>query len=294
MGLNEFIAEGRCLDSRGIRGKADMISDLLLTFGTRSAVMVGDRRGDCQAAHANALPHVHLANGFAPGGEAVPAEAEIEDFLELLPRLRGRARMIEGALEELGVGAGPRRSLGITGRSGCGKSLLARDAVASLVSRGHDAVLVRLDDFLRPEEERRGYAELAASEHLSRAFDVEVLCEEVLEPLGRGRRVAHCRFGAEGQKIEITLAPGSILVLEGLFLLHPRLRSQLGAVLYLDLDSEACLHRVAARELPLGGQEEIERTRRYFLPAQEAFDELFDPASGADLLLSAENPLGPG
>jgi uridine kinase len=106
--------------------------------------------------------------------------------------------------------------------------------------------------------------------------------------------VAHCRFGAEGQKIEITLAPGSILVLEGLFLLHPRLRSQLGAVLYLDLDSEACLHRVAARELPLGGQEEIERTRRYFLPAQEAFDELFDPASGADLLLSAENPLGPG
>ena len=94
VGLARWIDEARCLESPGIRDKAGMIADLLQTFGTHSAVMVGDRAGDRDAAHANGLPHVHLSNGFAPRGEQVECEAVIEDFLELKGVLEGRTRWI--------------------------------------------------------------------------------------------------------------------------------------------------------------------------------------------------------
>src|SRR5690606_23576210 len=53
LGLSEWIEEARCLDSVGVTTKTDMVRDLLWTFATRSVVMVGDRRGDRDAAHAN-------------------------------------------------------------------------------------------------------------------------------------------------------------------------------------------------------------------------------------------------
>lgn len=298
MNLREFVAQGRCLESPGVRNKADMIEDLLLSFGTRSAVMVGDRRGDCMAAHANALPHVHLINGFAPAGEVVEAEAEIRDFLELLPRLRARTSWIAAALALLGWnGEAAGNSLGITGRSGSGKSLFARDVLRYLRERGQHVALVALDDFLRADAPARsggGGEGLAPHEHLSRAFDVEALGERVLEPHAAGQAVDYEHLRADGSKLRIEVPAGASLVLEGLFLLHPRLRPQLGRVLQLDVPSEICLRRVAARELPLGGQEEVDRTRRSYLPAQEAFEAAYPPQDRADLVLPASNVLGPG
>jgi phosphoglycolate phosphatase-like HAD superfamily hydrolase/uridine kinase len=297
--LHRYIAEGRCLDSRGVRDKADMIEDLLLTFGTRSAVMVGDRAGDRDAAWANGLPHVHLANGFAPRGEEVRCEARIDDFGELLPRLRGRTRWIEAALARLGLagtGGGP-RSLGITGRSGAGKSLFARDLVRALRARGRETVLVALDDFLRPDRPARSGMEAwpgdSPLELPGRVFRLDVLTAGLLEPHARGLDVSLDLELEDGAPRSLRVPGQATLVLEGLYLLHPRLRALLERVAYLDVPEELCLRRVAARELPLGGAQELERTRRRYLPAQARFDELCPPASRADLVLDALNPLGP-
>ena len=87
LGLAEWVDEGRCLDSPGIRNKADMLGDLLLTFDTRSAVMVGDRQGDCAAAKANGLPFVLCENGFRQDWERFECEGRIPDLLELIPLL---------------------------------------------------------------------------------------------------------------------------------------------------------------------------------------------------------------
>ena len=277
-GLGEFIGEARCLDSPGVNCKADMIEDLLLSFGTRSAVMVGDRAVDGDAAHRNGLPHVHLSSGFAPPGESIHCEAVIEDFLALLPRLEGRNRWIESALSELGIGAvtaGP-ASLGITGRSGAGKSLFARDVARFLEGRGREVKVVCLDDYLRSDAPAVAGRLGEPLDHLTRAFDIDSLVREVLEPHARG-----------------AARSGALLVLEGLFLAHPRLRPHLARLIHLEVPDELCLSRISARELPLGGGEEVRRTRRFFLPAQEAFEEAYPPASRADLVLPGANPLGP-
>ncbi|MCH2104205.1 MAG: HAD family hydrolase [Planctomycetes bacterium] len=87
MGLGEWVEEGRCLESHGIGNKADMLSDLLITFDTRSAVMVGDRQGDFLAAEANSLPFVLCENGFRQDWEQFECEGRISDLLELIPLL---------------------------------------------------------------------------------------------------------------------------------------------------------------------------------------------------------------
>ena len=145
--LREYVRESRCLDSPGVRSKADMIADILSVYGTRSAVMVGDRAGDAEAAHANAIPHVHLADGLAPQGERVDCEATIAVLADLLPRLRRRSEWIESTLRELGVldGTSEVRSLGIGGPPAAGKSLFARDAARLLTAHGLAVQVVSRD-----------------------------------------------------------------------------------------------------------------------------------------------------
>ena len=131
--LREFISEGRCLDSPGVTDKADMVADLLLTFGTREAVMVGDRGGDREAAWANGLPFVHCAFGFGSQSEAEQAEAVIEEAPELLDVLARRDEWIRAELEKLGAfGSDPPRTIRVAGARGAGTTSWARSAARLL------------------------------------------------------------------------------------------------------------------------------------------------------------------
>ncbi len=275
--LKQFIHEGRCLDSPGIHNKAEMIEDLLLTFGTRSAVMVGDRRGDRDAAHANGLPHVHLENGFAPAGESVECEARIVDFLELIPRLEGRTRWIDGVLQELGIGEGPGgpRTLGITGRTCSGTSYFARDLARRLRERGRQVRVVPMQEFALASEsgDRAPLEESTAALAIPGMFyELDFVSRNVLEPVGE---------------------PGELLILEGPFLLHPRLRSALDRVVSLDVPEELLMRRGASRELPVGRASTFAAMRSVRWPAEARFDEACPPAERSDLHLDASNCLGP-
>jgi len=290
LGLERWVREARCLDSPGMRTKTAMVGDLLEHFGTRAAVMVGDRQGDRDAAWSNGLPHVHSARGFAQAGEDLECEAVIEDMGALVPLLERRSRWIEGALGTLGLlGGGGARSLGITGHSGSGKTLFARDAARILRAHGRGTVVVALAEFLKPE------ADLAATsfwpldrplEHLQQGYDAHELIELVIAPHAAGKPVELRR----GERT-IRIAPDEVLVLEGLFLLHPLMRARLDRVLQLDAPDNVCLRRVAGRDAHEGA-EALMRVRRHFLPVQRAFDERVEPARNADLVLPGGNVLG--
>lgn len=303
LGLDRWIEEGRCLDSPGALDKAGMLADLLLTFGTRSAVMVGDRRGDRDAAWANGLPHVHLARGYAGTGERIECEATIEGMDELVPRLLGRADWIRGALARLDPAA-EARSIGITGRTGSGKSLFARDLVRSLVAAGRPAALCALDDFLRPLAEREADGPDASEGPgwpecpLGRAFDIDALEADVLAPHARGEaveleRAAGERQGSGTRRARVHIPAGATLVLEGPCLAHPRLRPRIDRVLYLDVPRETLVRRIAGRAARPHGPGQPGGGRTHELPAQAAFEALSPVPEGVDLVLSAQNALGP-
>lgn len=298
LGLARWIDEARCLDSPGSSSKAGMVGSLVDKFGTRAAVMVGDRLGDRDAAWENGLPHVHLARGFAQAGEDVPCEATIDEMSELVPRLERRTRWIEGALAELGMLGGRAKrgggSLGITGHSGSGKRLFARDCARVLGDHGRRAAIVGLDDFPRngvscEDLTSTGFWSVAKPlDHLERAYDVDGLLERVIEPHRRGEDVGFERAGAR-----IEVGRDDVLVLHGVFLLHPKLKSALDRVIHLEVSESQSLRRVAGRDARRSGPESLLAVRRHLLPTQRAFDEAVAPAENADLVLDAENALGP-
>jgi phosphoglycolate phosphatase-like HAD superfamily hydrolase/uridine kinase len=298
LGLAKWIDEARCLDTPGASSKAWMVGDLVDAFGTRAAVMVGDRLGDRDAAWENGLPHVHHARGFATLGEEVPCEAAIEEMSQLVPRLERRTRWIEGVLGDLGLldakSARAPRSLGITGHSGCGKTIFARDCVRVLAAAGRKAVLVALEDFAKEGITNKELASTAfwsvdkPMDQLERTYDVGDLLARVLEPHARGEDVAIERDGAR-----IEVPRDAVLVVQGLFLLHPRLRAALDRVIHLEVGEVQSLRRIAGRDARRRGPESLLAVRRHLLPTQRAFDEAVKAAEHADLVLDAENALGP-
>jgi uridine kinase len=290
LGMGRFVEEARCLDSPRVRSKADMIADLLEAFGTRSAVFVGDRATDRDAAWENGLPHVHCDFGFASAGEEVAAEGCIEDLGALAAVLAGREAWIAEALERAGclralASANAPIAIGVTGAPAAGKTLFARDAARVFRAHGVPAVAASLDAYPRPPDARGSAAPGPDGDHLGFAFDLDRVARELLEPHAGG---AHAIPAAEPGA-----APPDVLVLEGPFLLDPRLRPRLARVIALDVGEELVLRRAAAR-IPRGGDPDpLIRLHRHNLPAYRAFAERYPAARHADLVLDAANPLGP-
>ena len=293
LGIGRFATTARCLDSAGIRDKADMIEDQLRVLGTRSAVFVGDRVGDRDAAWANAIPHVHCAFGFAALGEEVAAQAHIEDLGELLPTLARRRGWIASALERTGVfrpACQPPFAVGVTGLPLAGKSLFARDAVAVLRARGIPSAVLDLADW------RRAHGGGADGEELHDALDLDRLRADVLTPLSRGEAlsVASIRvdaFGVPSDEVT-TLEPGGVLFLVGEGLLDARFAGSVERTLWLEVSEEECLRRAAGREGRAVGTAPLEALRGGRLARALRHRSQCPPERLADLCLAAGNPLG--
>ncbi len=140
LGLSRWIEEARCLRSPGIHNKADMIADILAHFDTRSAVMVGDRRGDRDAAWENGLPFVHIPRGYGGAQEEVHSEAMLDGFDQLIRRLEQRDQAIRDALADLPDA----KTIAVVGLPMAGKTIFAQDRRRVAEELGRD--LEVLDD----------------------------------------------------------------------------------------------------------------------------------------------------
>ena len=73
--LSPLLESAYCIDSPGIRSKADMIGEIVAGKDPRRAVMIGDRDSDRAAARENGVPFILFSGGFdaiAPSsGDAV-------------------------------------------------------------------------------------------------------------------------------------------------------------------------------------------------------------------------------
>ncbi len=300
--LASFSDAAYCLDTAGIGNKADMIENLLHDFSTRSAVMVGDRAGDRDAAWANGLPHVHCAFGFAGGDEPVEAEGVIEDMGELLTVLDGRGAWIVDVLDRVGFlppardatdepdptdDLGGPRVLGVTGTIGSGKSLWARDAARLLRARGCDAVAVSMEGF-RYRQEKPARPPEGPAEH----YDLERLERELFEPLAAGAQVRLTPEGGLDGMEGRFVGPDAIVVLEGPFLLDPRLQSRLDRSIALEVREDVFWRRLSGTVGRLEGLDALGELRSGILRDIETHAERYDPARLADLVVEASNPLG--
>ncbi len=286
--LEGFVEAARCLESPLVRYKADMLEQLVAGSAATSAVMVGDRDVDWRAADANALPFVHV--GSAPL-DVEPKPPRLAGLEQLEALLDGRAAWLESAAEALGFCSEAGRAhglkhLAVCGRPYAGKSAFAGDLARDLRGRGVACSVLALDDFLRPEGARAARPPpVRPEDHLEYAFDVERLIDGVLEPHARGEPL---RLGGTPPRL---IEPAQLLIVEGVFLLHPRLRLYFDRSVFLEVDLDTARRRARGRHRSHDPLAQELRLCESYWPAHEAFERGAGQTSRADLRLDGRDPL---
>lgn len=147
----------------------------------------------------------------------------------------------------------------IEGRCASGKTTLAAE-----LARRLGASLIHMDDFfLRPEQ--RTPARLAIP---GENIDHERFLSEVLLPLRAGKPFAYRPFSCRSQTLTapVTVEPGPIAIVEGVYSCHPDLRKHYDLRLFLTVDPEEQMRRLYARD---GDYAEVFRDR--WIPLEELY-----------------------
>jgi uridine kinase len=183
------------------------------------------------------------------------------------------------------VGLHPNRIIrvAIDGVDGVGKTTLA-DALASLVgNRGRSAIRASVDDFHNPRAVRYARGKYSPDGFYLDSYDYDAFRKLLLDPLGpdgSGRYVAR-RFDHRTDRLvedEARQAPPSAaLIVDGIFLHRPELRSYWDLSIFLQVDFGISVPRGAARD----------QTPDAIYPASPAYQRY---VGGQKLYLGASEP----
>lgn len=160
--------------------------------------------------------------------------------------------------------------VGIDGPDAAGKTTLAGRLSAALPG---PVRRVSADDFLRPSHERYRRGELSPEGYYRDLFDLPAL-------------MLACR-SADGRQ--------ETLVVDGVFLVRPELRSLWTLSVYVTVPEETTLQRALVRDVEFhGSPDEVERRyRERYLPGQALYRQEADPEGWADVVVDNTDPAEP-
>ena len=150
--------------------------------------------------------------------------------------------------------------LAIDGPAASGKTTLG-----TALAREYPAALVHMDDFFLPPA-------LRTPERLDTPggnVHWERFRAQVLEPLARGETAEYGVFDCGVMAVTRTarVEPAPVILVEGSYSLHPRLRAFYGLKVFLTLDSAEQLERIRRRS----GEELLEKFRTRWIPLEERY-----------------------
>ena len=164
--------------------------------------------------------------------------------------------------------------LAIEGGSASGKTTLGE-----ALAREYPAALVHMDDFFLPPA-------LRTPERLDTPggnVHWERFRAQVLEPLARGETAEYGVFDCGDMAVTRTARaePAPVILVEGSYSLHPRLRAFYDLKVFLTLDPAEQLERIRRRS----GEELLEKFRTRWIPLEERYFSACGVADCADLVL---------
>lgn len=203
-------------------------------------------------------------------------------------------RKLASRLNEIDVGHVPR--IAFDGVDCSGKTTMADEIAGELAAIGRPVIRAGIDSFKRPRSERYRRGADDPRGYFEDSFDVEKLRSGLLKPLEdptcQGVRTAvfdqHSDSEVPGWS---AIAPGSVLLFDGVFLQLPSLIDCWDFVVFLQVDFETVLRRAAARDRWMGTEEFVRAkyTQRY-IPGQRLYLKSCEPESRADVLIRSDNP----
>lgn len=184
--------------------------------------------------------------------------------------------------------------VGIDGGTGAGKTTLVQNISSSLQSAGRNVVVLHVDDFIHPRSIRYNdlYEEWYCYYNLQWRYDylVETVLESAKNNQGINKQIElYDKETDEYALKNISIAPGSILIIEGVFLQRDELRDYFDLMFFIDVDKRIRLNRVLNRDAYIGDKEQIRKKyeTRYFL-AEDYYTQEHRPKENADIILCNE------
>jgi len=181
----------------------------------------------------------------------------------------------------------------IDGVDTSGKTTLSKSLAEYLSKRGHSIIESSIDGFHNPAEKRYRRGSNSPEGYYKDSFDYDSLRDFLISPLKSGLNMEY-RTAVYDSKTESKveqepkmIQPGSILLMEGVFLQRPELIEYWDYSVFLHVDFEQVISRAKIRDQHLlGAEEEVEmRYRNRYIPGQQLYLNESDPFSNANIVI---------
>ena len=185
----------------------------------------------------------------------------------------------------------------VDGVDGSGKTTFADELAAELRRRRRTVVRITADDFLNPRAVRHRRGRHSPDGFWLDSYDYDRLRADVLGPLGPGgdrryRRAAYSLPTDTALDVpEQTAAPGSALILDGLFLHRDGLAELWDFSIFLDVPFVVTAARMARRDGSHPDPDHPSMTR--YVQGQQLYLTAADPARRASVVIDNTDPSRP-
>jgi uridine kinase len=188
----------------------------------------------------------------------------------------------------------------IDGVDGAGKTTLA-DALAPLVSaQGRPAIRASVDDFHHPQAVRYARGRQSPDGFYLDSHDYEAFRRLLLDPLspgGSGRYAARAfdhRIDAPVDSEVLQASPAAALIVDGIFLHRPELRSCWDLSIFLKVEFAVSVPRGAGRGRGFGSPEPEASSNRRYVDGQKRYLAECAPERRADIVIDYNDLREPG
>ena len=186
----------------------------------------------------------------------------------------------------------------IDGVDAAGKTTFADELAPAIAALGRPVIRASVDGFHNPAAIRYRQGPLSPEGYFHDSFNYPALIEALLRPLGPEgslvfrRAVFDFRRDAAVNPPLERAQPNSILLLDGIFLLRPELRTYFDFSIFLRADFSVTLARAEQRDLEfLGTLEEVRRRyRERYVPGQGLYLNSAKPEQWASIVIDNNDP----
>jgi len=189
----------------------------------------------------------------------------------------------------------------IDGRSAAGKTTLADELALNVRLRGRPVLRCSFDDFHPPghkyRSRERPYTPLS---YYEAGYDYATFQTYVLDPVRYGStrcRLAHWdSFNDVAFPEQWSDVPrGTIVIIDGIFLLRPEFRQYWDYMIWLQIDWETMIERAASRDVAWVGSAEvvIHRYRTFWIPTHTLYETKDHPTFASNVMVDNSDPETP-
>lgn len=181
----------------------------------------------------------------------------------------------------------------IDGIDAAGKTTFADELAYEIAGVGRSVIRASVDGFHNPRDTRYRRGRDSPEGYFEDSFDYPALIGGLLAPLGPdgSRRFRRAVFDVTTDRaVDAPLehaSPDAVLLLDGVFLLRPELRSHFEFSIFLRVEFDVSLSRAEARDLDLLGTAGAvrERYRTRYIPGQRLYLSRVDPERWATVVI---------